>query len=202
MKIALAIEATLICIVFSLSDKNSTEVIKCVSKIYTKNAAKNTLLLSNSAENLYNYYYVLQNKETEGLLIYTKNKFDYITLKYLWKFQMFIFLVDTIKQFEELLSQLAKSVLWNSRGKFLVAYFGDDNLLGQIFNISWTYFVFNINVVVPNHSDTNIFTFFPYHNKTCGQYTNYNLLSNCDDNLDNIFPVKIPFDLHGCEVGN
>lgn len=205
MKITLtsaAIVTIFISVVFGLSDKNSSQVIECITKMYNKNAEKNTLLLSSSEENLYNYNYVSQNKKTEGLLIYTKKKFDSNALKYLWKFQMFILLIDTIKQFEELLFQLAKSVLWNSRGKFLVAYFGDDDSVGQIFNISWTYFVLNINVVVKNNSGTNILTFFPYHREACGQYTGYEFLSNCEDNLDKIFPVKIPFDMHGCEVSN
>lgn len=169
----------------------------CLVNIYKKNPDTNTMIVSYNQKSLYDFNYSIKNNNL-GFLIYTKNKFDF--LNSLQTFQMFIIFVNTVKQFEDTLVSLSQSKLWNSRGKFLVGYFGIDDI-GQIFNISWTYYVFNINVIAINETSANVATYFPYKNGNCGQYKTHELLFSCDDqSVENFFPKKIPLDLQGCEV--
>ncbi|GLV45607.1 Ionotropic receptor 7c, partial [Carabus blaptoides fortunei] len=95
---------------------------------------------------------------------------------------------------------LSQTSSWDMRAKFLVGYFGNDDI-GEIFKISWQYYVVNINVVTMKNGVPNIFTYFPYSNNSCQEYKNYEVLSDCE-NLENghIFPQKVPLDLNGCEI--
>lgn len=191
-----------------MEDVPNAGIEKCLSDIYAHTYESRTFIFSNltiksnftffkpnQKQNLLHFEHSNYNNTVE---IYSSNNFG--NIQHLWKFQMYVILLENISTFETIFELLSRSASWDMRAKFLVGYYGIEDI-DEIFKISWKYYVININVVAIENGVPNIFTYFPYSNKSCHEYKEYEILSNCEDlEKDQIFPQKIPLDLHGCEV--
>lgn len=179
---------------------------KCLSDIYAHTYESRTFIFSNLTQKL-NFTFLKPNQNSldlehsnynNSVEIFSSNNFE--NIQHSWKFQMYVILLENISTFETIFELLSQSESWDMRAKFLVGYFGNEDI-DKIFKICWKYYVVNINVVATKDDVQNIYTYFPYSNKSCHEYKEYEVLSNCEDlEKDQIFPQKIPLDLHGCEV--
>lgn len=169
-------------------------IMTCAFKIIKKYSTGSTVIIINK-NNLFH-----QKVETNAtILIYSEDKF-FITTKFN-SFSMFIFILNNINTYEKNLNIIYNSLYWNSQANFLIANYGNVNDIDKILTISWKYNVLNINVITEYNYDVHIYTFFPYKNNICAKYDKYENISTCDTiGINEIFPSKIPPDLHGCEV--
>ncbi|PSN37148.1 Ionotropic receptor 603 [Blattella germanica] len=111
---------------------------------------------------------------------------------------------------------------WDSRGKFVVIVHtstsNGHNLALKICDLMWTLAkVFNIIVLVSHFNEEtelsikdsnmnvlNIFTWFPYDDNNCGEIHQIVIRNQwlCNEEVfsmnSNLFPSKVPRDLHGC----
>lgn len=175
---------------------NSTpnNILRCAGKIHKTLTIKKALLVSKIDENL-NDFYTMQT--SNSLVTYTKESLNELDI--FDPFHLFIILIKSVDQYEQLINKISKTTFWDARAKFIVGYFGNEDI-GPIFNTSLNKFVYNINVVKQVNEETNVYTFFPYQDKICGKYENYGKLASCEDERNNFYPNKIPLLLHGCEV--
>ncbi|GLV42092.1 Ionotropic receptor 7c [Carabus blaptoides fortunei] len=93
-----------------------------------------------------------------------------------------------------ILKSLYGTQLWG-----VIRYFGNEDLT-EIFEISSRYYIYNLDVIAADGKITNIYTYFPYKNTSCGEYATYDLLGSCNiENIGELFPEKIPLN-YGCVI--
>ncbi|GLV24247.1 Ionotropic receptor 7c, partial [Carabus blaptoides fortunei] len=191
-----------------IEDEPSNTIETCLSVVYAQTCESRSFILSNPTIRLKSNFRIFRSDQQQQVLesinhnntveIFTENSFH--NINHSWKFQMFVILLENISNFETIFQLLSQISSWDMRANFLVGYFGNDDI-GEIFKISWQYYVVNINVVAMKDGMPNIFTYFPYSNNSCQEYKNYDVLSDCANLKNtNIFPQKVPLDLNGCEV--
>lgn len=169
---------------------NNDRIISCTAEILTKYPEKYNLLIAN----------VMKSTVFDVPVVsYSEKKFTTTTV--FGRFNSFIFVLDNIKKLNNTLMELYKSYYWNSRANYLIAYYGNIDEIDDIFTLLWKYLIFNANVIAGDNSKYNVYSFFPYKDDNCAQYNKYELISSCDSiNTNDIYPLKIPLNLHGCGV--
>lgn len=158
---------------------------ECLSNILKLHFETYTLFIKNHQIDL---------RVNNSLLIYDEKNFK--TTSTFGRFSMFIFVLKSVNNYENILQILYQTWYFNSRAKYIMLLLSEDEEeMNKIFKVSWKYFIYNITVIF----NGVLFSFFPYGEKNCGKYVNYENISTCEE-LDDVFPEKIPLDLHGCEV--
>lgn len=175
-------------------NKNDS-LLKCINKIEQKYFKQHLLIISTVKFEMNIFEY--NNRST--LTIYSRSKIA--VPKLFWKFNYFLFIIKHSSEIQEILNSLYGKELWNSRGLYLVVYFGQEDI-SEIFRICWDYYIFNVNVLAAINNTFGVYTFFPYKNNLCGKYDSYELLQNCGNSseLVEMYPEKIPNDVNGCEI--
>lgn len=154
---------------------------ECAEKIYKKFYEKD-ILINNQINEEINFL--------NSSVVVSRN-YDKNLLNKLWQHNFYIIIFDNIQKLNTFLNDLFNSPPYNPKGKFLLLFSGH-KFPENIFEITWKYFIVNINLVYKN----KIYTHFPYE-QSCGTNTKPILISNCT-NL-NLYKNKIPRNLNGCE---
>lgn len=169
------------------NESNFENVHRCLTYQLINISHTNLLIISEM-----NYYLDLL-KHVKSTVTMFNIKFENIYLKL--KYDMIVIITQKFENFKFMLRTLKKNINWNPRARFLIGYVGSENIT-IFFELSWSYFVLNINLISNNGS---IYTYFPYNNGLCGNIIKSEYLLTCD--VNNLAPYfsKIPSNLYGCE---
>lgn len=177
--------------------KQENELKTCVNKIVSENYNKNVLLIQ--------YDYEINLLDVAIPIIRNTNDANLDTIMQKYQIDMFlIFFIGTENDVIGLIEKIKKHKYWNSRAKFVICFqqLGElnFNLLNNIFEIFWKYYIFN--VIILQQNDLELYTYFPYNFESkCGNNITSKYILNCLDlKIIEYFLEKIPEDLNKCNV--
>lgn len=119
-----------------------------------------------------------------------------------------ILMGDSLQDFMSHKEQIEYLSLWNARSWYIFFSFtNSEHLLYKFVDVVWDFYIINALVIMPDENDDemlNIYSWFPYEGELCGTDFQVKLIDQCRhgnfmNNID-LYPNKVPRDLHGCPV--
>lgn len=177
-----------------VQESSNNNIVKCAENIFSAYHLRHGLLVTEKGEEI-NKIWNTTGSITKITFSGTISLFSKLPFT-----EFFIIFLENLDQFKIWLNQSINYKFWNPRAKFIVIV-KQIEMLVQIFEIAWDYYILNINALLLVNNTVDVYTYFPFNNKNCKPNLMPKMVQFAvDKNDNNMYPYKVPHNLQACKI--